>query len=240
VSKKRGHRVSFAVSDYDDGGVRATSPTTLIKTSREDIYIGAQLGMGTFKISLHGGTHGRSEAWQMGYTSEHRDSGAEPLWGGRSRLTHTWTPTPFIDGVRTALIWDTYRGALCARSFDPEAIQLKFPENGGYVRLIVGVTDAGMDPRGCEGQVSHPLPLASGRLVWLAWQSVIENVPDEVDPAQVAIMSPGVIDVDGIDVPRITLRGGDLDLDSFRSHQPSCPWPAPQPTHLSTGPRTCS
>lgn len=242
MSKKKGRRLAFAVSDYDEIGVdeyghsvwlRATSPTTLVKTSGEDIYIGAHAGMGTFKISLHGGRSGMPEAWQLGQTKEHRESGNEPMWVGRSRLSHTWTPTPFVDGIRTALIWDTYRGALCASTFDHEAFQLKYPKAGGYVRLIIAITESGLDFTGCEGQVTRdPLPLASGRKVWFAWQAVTEAVPDEVYPAQGAIMMPDVLDVDGIDVPHIRIRGGNFDFELFRNYRPSCPWPALEPVHL--------
>lgn len=222
--------IRIAVSVYGDNRVaHATSPTTRIWARGDDVYVSERQNGSTWKLSFHGARPGQPETWQMGYTQEHLRAELPPFSPTRSRLLAMWRPTPFVDHQRCLLVMDFYRGALCCKRLDEDAVQLQFPpDHEGFVRLYLLETDFDRPRKECSHQVTAPLSLASGRQLWTSWLQITSTTTGDQHPADAAVLVPGVVDEHGVAVPHLKVQGGTLVFDSFASHFSSCPWPPEQ------------
>jgi hypothetical protein len=160
-----------------------------------------------WKASLHG-----DDSWRFALTSENERSESPMLAGGHHNTPWEFTPTPFVDGVRLAFVIAVVRGALMDESPDSKETVVEVEDRwdrltGLYVRMTE--PNVTLDPR--HAVVGGPLPLTSGRQVWVTtcWEA-IEPIAPEPLPVS-TIVEPMSPEKHGVKVPCFRIRGVHLE-----------------------------
>ena len=171
-------------------------------THGEDTYITATSFGDKLKVSLHG-----DEAWQLAYASEHARGTESLVPGGMGRVVWAFDPTPFEDGRRQAFAVGVTRGALrpidATRKADPDIIAVKDRWDLVTVAQIWMTEPEAALPEGLPA-LSGPLPLRSGRQVWVtaSWEEIAPQDPEPIPvsalvkfirPEEADVACPGVM-----------------------------------------------
>lgn len=167
-------------------------------THAESTYLTAKSLDDTWKVSLHG-----DDWWANAVTAENARRSETVLPQGHDRAVWRFTPTPFVDGRRLAFAVAVFRHALRPEPADPRETVLPVPDRWDVLSLaLVSMTEAGVGPDPDWQVVGGPLPLTSGRRVWLTTghQDVVPGEPEPVpvgvmvqpvDPGTHGVASPG-------------------------------------------------
>lgn len=135
-------------------------------TNAEDTYITAKSLRDTWKVSLHG-----DEWWAAAITREHSKRADSVLPAGHDRTMWTFEPTAFHDGRRVAFAVGVFRHALLPGPLSPRETVVDVPDRWDTLTLaLVRMTEPGVKPDPGWQLIGGPLPLASGRRVWLTAQ----------------------------------------------------------------------
>jgi hypothetical protein len=156
-------RFAFTLPHRDDGTQPRTCGGWRIWCHNEDTYISATSLNNTWKASLHG-----DAAWRVAVTTENM-RGPKPVLpaGTRDRAPWKFTPTPFVDGRRLAFVVAVTHSALLPAKLDRKELQIDAATDPGMITMArIWMTEPGVDfdP---STLVAGPLPLQSGRRVWV-------------------------------------------------------------------------
>lgn len=202
MSKRKAKSISwtFAITSGANAGL-SNGPWKL-NTSREDVYLWLTPRRGPLKLSLHG-----DDAWRIAYTREHMMTD-NPLWPSNDRLAYSFTPPPFdAQGRRLALRLIMTRAAMLPGLQDPGSYTI--PVDDRWDRLTAACLwmtepDASLDS--AFEMIGSPLPLESGRQVWIVRATQGTNgVPEpQCDGAMIQPLDP---QEGGPDVPTLLVTG---------------------------------
>jgi hypothetical protein len=153
-------RFGFQIIEGPNSGL--CLPGWRVRTNREDTYITAKPLGDTWKTSLHGDV-----CWQHAVTKDHLVRATRPVWQGPDRAPWRFQPTPFVDGKRLAFVVATTRGALHAAEPEPKDHIIPVEDRWDELTMAsVWMTEPGVELNE-PGVFAGPLPLMSGRRVWL-------------------------------------------------------------------------
>jgi hypothetical protein len=195
---KQKTRFAFAITTGPNAGLAC--PGWRVWTSREDTYITATSVGSMWKASLHG-----EESWRIALTAENERSESPMLPGGHRNAPWEFEPTTFDGGHRLAFAVAVARGA-----FRPEAVpanEVVIPVEDRWDQLPIAyirMTEPGVHLATEQQLVGGPLPLASGRQVWITAGSeqIVAGEPGPVPagsmikplvPARDEVAAPGLI-----------------------------------------------
>lgn len=190
---------AFTIEDGRDRGL--TSGGWRVWTRHEDTYIVATSLGHVWKTSLHG-----DSAWRLAVTQEHLAT-ENPVWTERDRAPWKFAPTPFVDGLRLAYVVAACRHALLPRALDLKEVQIRVEDRWDQLTMAkIWMTEPGLTfdaPR----LIGGPLPLASGRSVWVS--ADVEELPGgEPEPIAVSSMiEPLWPEEHGVPAPGLLLKG---------------------------------
>lgn len=188
-------RFAFAITAGPNAGMACSG--WRVWTSREDTYITATSVGSMWKASLHG-----DESWRIALTAENERSDSPMLPGGHKNAPWEFERTSFVDGHRLAFAVAAARDA-----FRPEVVpanETVIPVEDRWDRLPIAyirMTEPGVQLATDQLHVGGPLPLASGRQVWITAGSE-QVAPSEPEPVPAGSMiKPLVPAVDGVAAP---------------------------------------
>lgn len=194
-------RFAFALLGGPNDGLRCGG--WRVWTKAEDTYITDKNLGDTWKVSLHG-----DEAWRVAMTSENEASENPVLPKGHDRALWKFTPPPFVDGQQLAFVVAVTRGALRPEPVDPNEMVVEVADSwdritGVYLRM----TEPGVALDGSHLVLGRPLPLDSGRQVWLTvYSEPIE--PAEPEPVPVsAMIEPMSPETHDVTAPGLIVKG---------------------------------
>lgn len=174
-----------------------------INTHGEDTYIWVVKGV--LKVSLHG-----DAAWQVAYTSEHVASGRAPAWPGEGRTVFPLTPTPFdVHGRRMVLLIAVQRDAMLSHPLPRCDAVISVQDKWDEITVAcLWMTEPGVVLEPTERVVAGPLPLRSGRNIWVSQRTDVWTPPERPDlPCVGAIVEPTDWSADGPLAPLLLVRG---------------------------------
>jgi len=172
-------RLRFCFRMTATDGVELSCGGWRLWTHGEDTYLTSKSLDGSWKVSLH-----RDAWWASAITGENSRRPDSVLPEGHERTMARYTPTQFIDGRRTVFAIGAFRHAMLPEMQDPREVRLEVPDRWDRLTLaLVRMTERGISPSPEWTVVGNPLPLTSGRRVWLTHS--IEEIPsiDEEPPA---------------------------------------------------------
>lgn len=197
---RRKFRFGFAITEGANAGLRCGG--WRVWTHGDDAYVTATTFVGRLKVSMHG-----DAAWQLAYTTEHARSESSLVPDGHDRVMWQFEPTPFENGLRLAFAIGVTRGSL--RPADPEAAPdpdtVVVEDRWDLLTVAqIWMTEPGVMLENNLAHIGPPLPLRSGRHVWVtaSWEKVPpikpERIPDAaimtiVRPEETDVRSPGVM-----------------------------------------------
>lgn len=178
-----GPRVRFAFRVVDGPGAGLCCGGWRLWTRAEDTYLTAVSLGDTWKVSLHGDVW-----WACSVTAENARRPDTVLPAGHDRAMWRFTPTPFVDGRRLAFAVGVFRHALRPGPPDPRETVVVVPDRWDVLTLaLIRMTEPGVGPDPGWHVLGGPLPLASGRRVWLTVSH------DDVPPAEPEPVPDGVM-----------------------------------------------
>jgi len=178
-----------------------------IWTNNEDTYITAKSIGHAWKVSLHG-----DRCWRMAATKEHVENSPAPLVASRDEVVFKFTPTTFDEhGVRLAFVVAVLRGALRPEQLHNKESQLRVEDRWDRItKASVWMTEVGITDLQVDRRIAGPLPLASGRNVWVsAGSEPIAPTDPEPIPAT-SIIRPMRPEVDDVNCPGLMVVGAHL------------------------------
>jgi|GEM_PF-2740011 len=188
-------RFAFAITTGPNAGLACVG--WRVWTKHEDTYITATSVGSKWKASLHA-----DDCWRLALTSENERSANPMLVDGHKNAPWEFEPTIFEDGHRLAFAIAVTRAA-----FRPEPVpanETVIPIEDRWDRLpiaYVRMTEPGVQLAPEQQLVAGPLPLASGRQVWVTAGSE-ETSPAEPEPIPAGTMiKPLVPAVDKVTAP---------------------------------------
>lgn len=185
-------RFAFTISEGPQAGL--TNGGWRLWVKGEDTYLTNRAFGDVWKLSLHG-----DAAWQFAVTSEHVQAGAPVVPSAREgRVFRTFAPPPMQDGGRFAFALAVPRGVLRPDRLDPRELHIAVEDRWDRLTVArVHMTEPGVDFVPAR-LVAGPLPLASGRQVWLSARAEeVRPAPPAPPPdnAIVEVWSPETHDV---------------------------------------------
>ncbi|MFF8968679.1 hypothetical protein [Streptomyces sp. NPDC014995] len=201
MSKRSKVRFAFTIQHGENRGL--TSGSLRVWTSKEDTYMTSVALNGTWKVSLHG-----EVAWRIAVTAEHLRS-ENPVWPvTEDRAPWKFAPTEFVDGRRLAFVVAASRGALIPGPLDANDTHIAVEDRWDQITMAqIWMTEPDVDlPDGIR-LIGGPLPLASGRSVWVT--ADVQEVPGERESmvASGIMAQPLMPDTHDVSAPGILLRG---------------------------------
>jgi hypothetical protein len=188
------HRVRFAFTIPDGPHAGLSNGGWRLWVRGEDTYLTNRAFGDVWKLSLHG-----DEAWQFAVTSEHVRAGAQVVPAARERrVWWTFAPPPMEGGGRFAFAVAVPRGVLRPGALDAGELHIAVEDRWDRLTVArVHMTEPGVDFTPAR-LVAGPLPLASGRQVWLSARAeeaepAVPSPPP--DGAVVEVWSPETHDV---------------------------------------------
>ncbi|MFJ2222135.1 hypothetical protein ACIOFY_19120 [Streptomyces anulatus] len=201
MSKKRKIRFAFTIQHGENSGL--TSGSQRVWTSREDTYLTSVSLSGTWKVSLHA-----EVAWRIAVTSEHMRSENPVLPPGEDRAPWEFSPTEWVNGRRLAFVLAASRGALINRPLETADAHIAVEDRWNQITMAqIWMTEPGVDlPKGVR-LIGGPLPLASGRRVWVTADT--QDVPGEQEwtVASGIMAEPLLPQTHDVSAPGLLLRG---------------------------------
>lgn len=200
MSKKK-IRFAFTIQHGENSGL--TSGPLRVWASKEDTYITSVSLAGTWKVSLHG-----ESAWRVAVTSEHLRSD-DPVWPAtKERAPWKFSPTEWVDGQRLAFVVAASRGALIAGPPESNDVQIAVEDRWDRITMAeIWMTEFDICPPSDARLVGGPLPLASGRKVWVTAQTQ-EVIGERELVTAIGIMAqPLLPETHDVSAPGILLRG---------------------------------
>lgn len=201
MSKKPTIRFAFTIKDGPNAGL--TSGNWRAWTHGEDLYLAAEELSRVWKVSLHSDV-----AWQLAMTREHVQGGAEPqLPHGVDRAVWKFQPPPFEGGGRLAFVVAVTRASLLVGVLDERALHVAVEDRWDVLNTVkLWMTEPDIELEGISRPLGAPLPLRSGRRVWLAAST--EQVEGEPEPpctgSMLEPMSPAT---HGVTAPGVMVKG---------------------------------
>ncbi|WGP12661.1 hypothetical protein [Streptomyces sp. SH5] len=201
MSRKKKIRFAFTIQHGENSGL--TSGSQRVWTSKEDTYLTSVSLGDTWKVSLHG-----EEAWRIAVTSEHMRSENPVLPPGEDRAPWKFSPTEWVHGRRLAFVLASSRGALINRPLEPADVHIAVEDRWDQITMAqIWMTEPGVDlPEGVR-LIGGPLPLASGRRVWVTADT--QGVPgkQEWTVASGIMAEPLLPQTHDVSAPGMLLRG---------------------------------
>jgi hypothetical protein len=194
-------RYAFAITAGPNAGLSIGG--WRIWTRNEDTYTTAKQFGGIWKASLHA-----DKSWRVAMTREHQHSGKVPvLTDGHRNAPWEFAPTAFEDGGRLASVIATFRNALIPQHLDSRDFVVEVADRWDRLTAIyVWMTEPGVTFT-ASNIIGGPLPLSSGRQVWVTFGDEYINPTDpEPTPAGV-IIEPQTPEKDGVTAPGFLIRG---------------------------------
>jgi hypothetical protein len=198
VSKKPTIRFAFTIKDGPNAGL--TSGTWRAWTHGEDLYIAPEELSKVWKVSLHA-----DAAWRVAMTSEHVREGVEPqLPHGVDRAVWKFRPPPFEDGGRLAFVVAVTRASLLPGVLDERALHIAVKDRWDVLNTVkLWMTEPNVEMEGSSRPLGAPLPLRSGRRVWLSVGTepvegnpeppCVGSIIEPMSPATHEVTAPGVM-----------------------------------------------
>lgn len=196
-------RVRFAFRLVDGPEAGLSCGGWRVWTNAEDTYITATSLHDTWKVSLHG-----DEWWAAQVTKENAAREDTVLPAGHPRAIWRFQPTAFVDGHRVAFAIGAFRHALLPEGADSRETVIGVPDRWDVLTLaLVRMTEPDVEPDPEWNVVGGPLPLTSGRRVWVT--SHAEAIPpSEPEPMAVSTMiEPWTPETHGVISPGWIVRG---------------------------------
>jgi hypothetical protein len=194
-------RYAFAITTGPNAGLRVGG--WRLWTHQEDTYIAVKGN--PWKASLHA-----DASWRVAVTSEHQGSGRLPVVPGGRATSWDFTPTRFESGGRLAFVIAVFRNALIEQQPDPKETLIEVADRWDRLTAIyVWMTESGVTLN-AAAVVGGPLPLNSGRRVWITAgeESIPPSDPEPV-PAGALIEPLGPAN-DDVTAPGFLVRGVNL------------------------------
>ncbi|WCS17760.1 hypothetical protein MML61_23750 [Mycobacterium marinum] len=183
-------RYAFAITRGKNAGLGCGG--WRIWTHCEDTYIAAKGN--PWKASLHA-----DESWRVAVTSEHVASGKLPVVPGGRATSWEFEPTVFSGGGRLAFAVAVTRNALVQLDIDPQETVIEVADRWDRLTLLyLWMTEAGVTLESPGPILGGPLPLSSGRRVWVTAgeENIASCEPVPVPAGQIVMLkSPGEDDV---------------------------------------------
>lgn len=201
VAKSPPLRFNFRLQDGPHSGLSCGG--WRVWTNAEDTYITAKSLRDTWKVSLHG-----DEWWAAGVTKENSLREDTVLPAGQPRAVWRFQPTPFVDGHRVAFAIGVFRHALLPGESDTREFVIDVPDRWDILSLaLVRMTEPGVEPDPMWTIVGGPLPLISGRRVWVTSHGE-EIPPSKPEPMAVSSMiEPWTPETHGVASPGWIVKG---------------------------------
>lgn len=156
-------RVRFTFALLNDAGSSLSCGGWRVWTNAEDTYITATSLRDTWKVSLHG-----DQWWASAITRENAKRADTVLPPGHDRTMCRFEPTVFQDGHRIAFAIGVFRHALLPGPLHPREAVVEVPDRWDTLTLaLVRMTEPDIEPDPEWHLIGGPLPLASGRQVWV-------------------------------------------------------------------------
>lgn len=194
--------VRFAFTVNEGPGAGLTCGGWRLWTSKEDTYLTAKPFGHVWKVSLHG-----DAAWRCAVTAEHTRS-PNPVWKEHDRAPWRFAPTPFADGERLAFAVCVTRGALRPEALDPAESHIRVEDRWDRLTLAyVLMTEPGHRLEGHSRVVAGPLPLDSGRAVWLTAGSEAVEACESGPVPTGTMVEPMWPERHGVRAPGMMVRG---------------------------------
>lgn len=192
------HRFAFAITKGPNAGLAVAG--WRIWTHREDTYIA--LKGNPWKASLHG-----DASWRVAVTSEHHRSGNLPQIPGGRATSWEFEPTSFKDGGRLAFVVAVTRNSLIRQPIDHREHVVEVADRWDRLTaLYVWMTEPNVSLEAATA-VGGPLPLDSGRRVWITLrEDAIQPYRPETEPAGL-IVEPRSPDCHDVAAPGFLVRG---------------------------------
>ncbi|WP_139135475.1 hypothetical protein [Micromonospora tulbaghiae] len=202
MSKTNKIAFRFAIDSGPSTGLGCGSWRVWTSKNREDTYIADRGLGGTWKISLHGDV-----AWRYAVTSEHmRDAEKPVLPTDHDRAPWKFTPPSFTDGRRLSFFIAVTRGAMLPETPDPAAAPILVEDRWDRMSIAeVWMTEPGAGLTDSHTVVGGPLPLPSGRQVWVTRRIVPVHGEPETGIVS-AMVEPITHDIAGVSTPGVIIR----------------------------------
>ncbi|MFB1298634.1 hypothetical protein ACAG24_024290 [Mycobacterium sp. pW049] len=144
----------------------------------------------------------------MAVTREHVDSGNPPVVPGGRNTSWEFEPTAFSHGGRMAFAIAVTRNSAIPRLLDPSETVIKIADRWDRLTLLyVWMTEAGVTLDASGRLLDGPLPLASGRQVWVTCgEEPVDPSPPEPPPAG-QIVEPRFPGEHDVRAPGFIVRG---------------------------------
>lgn len=192
-------RFAFTIPEGPNAGL--TCNGWRLWVSGEDTYIAAVSLQGSWKVSLHA-----DEAWQLAVTKEELAK-VRPVYAGRERAPWRFRPTPFVDGRRLAFVIAVCRSALLPGRLVERERHIAVADRWDQLTMAyVWMSEPEVEVHGAR-PVGGPLPLASGRRVWVTAHTQRLESGEAEPPAVASMVEPMWPPEHDVAAPGIMLRG---------------------------------
>jgi hypothetical protein len=199
-------RYAFVITTGPNVGLRVGG--WRLWTHHEDTYVAVKGN--PWKASLHA-----DASWRVAVTSEHQSSGQLPVVPGGRATSWEFTPTRFEGGGRLAFVIAVFRNALLEQQIDPKDTLIEVADRWDRLTAIyVWMTEPGVT-LDATAIVGGPLPLTSGRRVWVT-AGEEDITPSDPEPvAAGAFIEPLGPGKDDVAAPGFLVRGMNFGGDSL-------------------------
>jgi hypothetical protein len=180
----RAERVRFTFHLVDGPNAGLSCGGWRVWTHGEATYITAKALHDTWKVSLHG-----DEWWASSVTAENAERADTVLPPDLQRSVWRFQPTQFSGGRRLEFALGVFRHALLKEpTLDAREVIVTVPDSWDVLTLaLVWMTEPDVDADPNWTLIGGPLPLSSGRRVWVT-SSYDRVAPVEPQPIAVSTM----------------------------------------------------
>jgi hypothetical protein len=196
-------RVRFTFVLRDARGTPLNCGGWRVWTNGEDTYITSKSLHDTWKVSLHGDSW-----WAASVTKENSLRPDTVLPPGEERSMWKFAPTAFQGGQRIAFAIGVFRHALLPVPLDDRETVIEVPDRWDALTLaLVRMTEPGVEPDPEWHLVGGPLPLTSGRQVWVTDHYEEVGAMDPEPIASGAMIEPWTPEEHGVVSPGWIVKG---------------------------------
>lgn len=205
VAKTEPVRFAFRLVDGPDAGLSCGG--WRVWTHDEGTYITAKSLRDTWKVSLHG------DAWWAAQVNKENAQRADTvLPTGHDRAMWRFQPTAFVGGHRVAFAIGAFRHALRPEAADSREALVGVPDRWDVLSLaLVRMTEPDVEPDPTWQIVGGPLPLASGRRVWVTCHAEEIGRGEPEPMADSTMIEPWTPETHGVASPGWIVKGVHID-----------------------------